>query len=92
MRTTEQVRLLPDKRPGWWSSRKFYRRVRIRAHVMGAINDERTKIMLDSRDTITAIVEALAKRLRLQSLKINDKQIVVQRCRRSSPRHGPQSR
>ncbi|OWY96423.1 Eukaryotic/viral aspartic protease, partial [Phytophthora megakarya] len=34
------VKLLPGERMGWWSSQRFDRRVRMRALVHGAVNDE----------------------------------------------------
>ena len=55
----KEWKLLPGKRRGWWSSRKFDRRVRMRALVKGAVNDERTKILLDMGANISAIVSRL---------------------------------
>ena len=78
MVATKELKLLSGERLGWWSSRKFDRRVRMRALVMGAINDEQTNILLDTGANISAISVTLAKKLRLKRIATNDKQIDVQ--------------
>ena len=50
----------------------------MRALVLGAVKDERNKILLDTGAYISAISELFARKLRLQRLTINDKQIGVQ--------------
>ena len=69
--------------------RKFDRRVRIIALVVGAFNDERTKILLDTGVNTSSMSETFATTLRLRRLMINDKQIDVQgiESRRLSPLH-----
>ena len=47
----------------------------MRALVVGIINDERTKICLDTGANISAISERFAERLLLQRSTSNDKQI-----------------
>ncbi|KAG6615951.1 uncharacterized protein IUM83_12052 [Phytophthora cinnamomi] len=50
----------------------------MRALVMGALNDQRTKILLDTGANVTAITEAFAKKLRLkQRVVSHDMQINV---------------
>ena len=50
----------------------------MRALVRGAVNDERTNILLDTGANISAISESFAKKLRLRCIKSNDKRINVQ--------------
>ena len=45
---------------------------------MNAMNDEGSKVLLDTGPIISVISEAFDKRLRLQRLTSNDKQIHVQ--------------
>ena len=59
------VKLQPGERLGWWSAKKFDRRVRMRAMVMGAVNDKRTKILLDTGANVSALSESWAKKMRL---------------------------
>ncbi|POM71250.1 Hypothetical protein PHPALM_12201 [Phytophthora palmivora] len=42
------VKLLRGERLGWWSLQKFVRRARMRALVIGAVNDRRVEILLDT--------------------------------------------
>ena len=57
MEPEKPLNLLQGKRLGWWSSRKFDRRVRMRVFVMEAVNDEHTKILLDIGANISTIIE-----------------------------------
>ncbi|KAE9192578.1 hypothetical protein PF002_g24156 [Phytophthora fragariae] len=75
---SKKWRLLPGERLGWWSSRKFDRRVRKRALVMGAVNNVRTKILLDTGANDSAVTESFAKKLRLKRLANADLKIDVQ--------------
>ena len=50
---------------------------------MGAVNDKRTKILLDTGANISTISDSFAKKLQLRRLTIIDKQIVVQRIGKS---------
>ncbi|GMF23359.1 unnamed protein product [Phytophthora fragariaefolia] len=72
------IKLLPGERLGWWSAQKFDRRVRMRALVMGAVNDQRTKILLDTGANILAINATFARTLRLKRQASRDAQIGVQ--------------
>ena len=65
MELEKAVKLLQGEWPGWWSSRKSNRRERMRAFVMGAVNDERTKILLDTGANTSAISESFARKLKL---------------------------
>ncbi|KAE8971427.1 hypothetical protein PR002_g26831, partial [Phytophthora rubi] len=75
---SKTMRLYPGERMGWWSAQKFDRRVRMGALVMGAVNDVRTKILLDTGANVSAISESFAKKLRLKARASTDKQIDVQ--------------
>ncbi|EGZ04430.1 hypothetical protein PHYSODRAFT_343274 [Phytophthora sojae] len=72
------MKLLPGERLDWWSSQKFDRRVRMRSLVMGAVNDQRTKILLDTGANVSAVSEGFAKRLRLKRFTRQGQQIGVQ--------------
>jgi len=72
------VKLNPGERLGWWSARKFDRRVRMRAVVNGAVNDKPTKILLDTGANISAVSVQFAKRLRLMKKARHDMEINVQ--------------
>ncbi|GMG17443.1 unnamed protein product [Phytophthora fragariaefolia] len=78
MGMTKTIKLLPGERLGWWSAQKFDRRVRMRALVMGAVNDQRTKILLDTGANISAINATFARKLRLKRQASRDVQISVQ--------------
>ncbi|GMF24659.1 unnamed protein product [Phytophthora lilii] len=60
----KEVRLLPNERMGWWSAQKFDRRVRMRTLANGAVNDSRTRILLDTGANVSVISERYAKILR----------------------------
>ncbi|KAE8971544.1 hypothetical protein PF011_g25994 [Phytophthora fragariae] len=75
---SKKLKLLPGERLGWWSSRKFDRRIRMRALVMGAVNNERTKILLDTGANVSAVTESFARKLRLKRLASADLKIDVQ--------------
>ncbi|POM77268.1 Hypothetical protein PHPALM_5375 [Phytophthora palmivora] len=59
------AKLRRGERLGWWSSQKFDRQVRMRALVMGAVNDKRVKILLDTGANVSAVSSTLARKLRL---------------------------
>ncbi|POM77763.1 Hypothetical protein PHPALM_4801 [Phytophthora palmivora] len=65
------VKLLRGERLGWCSSQKFDRRVRMRALVMGAVNDRRVKILLDTGANVSAVSFTLARKLRLKQDKVS---------------------
>ena len=55
----------------------------MRAFVMGAVNDERAKILLDTGANILAISRSFARKLKLKGHMSTDKQIDVQRIEKS---------
>ena len=55
----------------------------MRAFVMGAVNDERAKILLDTGANILAISRSFARKLKLKGHMSTDKQIDVQRIGKS---------
>ncbi|GMF47872.1 unnamed protein product [Phytophthora fragariaefolia] len=59
------IRLRDGERRGWWSAKEFDRRTRMRAIVMGAVNDRRTKLLLDTGASVSVISKSLAKKLKL---------------------------
>ncbi|ETP20798.1 hypothetical protein F441_05568, partial [Phytophthora nicotianae CJ01A1] len=77
-RLAKTVRLLPGERLGWWSSKKFDRRVRMRALVEGAVNDSRTKILLDTGANVSVISTKLARRLRVRDVPDHGRYMEVQ--------------
>ncbi|OWY98788.1 hypothetical protein PHMEG_00030361 [Phytophthora megakarya] len=64
----KMVKLLPGELMGWWKSKRFDQRVRMRAIVRGAVNDVRIPILGPT----------LAKRLRLQQIRGHGRQLEVQ--------------
>ncbi|GMF41165.1 unnamed protein product [Phytophthora fragariaefolia] len=78
MGMAKTMKLLPGVRLGWWSAQKFDRRVRMRALVMGAVNDQRSKIWLDTEANISGINATFARKLRLKWQARRDVQIGVQ--------------
>ncbi|POM72996.1 Hypothetical protein PHPALM_10204, partial [Phytophthora palmivora] len=65
-----RTKLLPGERLGWWSSQRYDKRKRMRALVKGAVNDVRTRILLDTGANVSVISANYAKRLRLPLVKI----------------------
>ncbi|GMF53793.1 unnamed protein product [Phytophthora fragariaefolia] len=57
------IKLLSGERLGWWSAQMLDKRVRMRALVQGAVNDARTRILLDTGANISVISERFAKQL-----------------------------
>ncbi|GMF16632.1 unnamed protein product [Phytophthora fragariaefolia] len=70
-RHSKTMKLSPGERMGWWSAQKF-------ALVPGAVNDVRTKILLDTGANVSAVSESFARRLHLKQRTNSDRQIVVQ--------------
>ncbi|GMF45670.1 unnamed protein product [Phytophthora fragariaefolia] len=77
-RHSKMIKLSPGERMGWWSAQKFDRRVRLRALVLGAVNDARTKILLHTGANVSAVSESFARRLHLKRRTKSDRQIDVQ--------------
>ena len=63
MESSKTLRLLQGERLGWWLSRKFDQRVKMRAFVMKTVNDKRTKILFDTGANVSAISEDFTQRL-----------------------------
>ncbi|ETM30778.1 hypothetical protein L914_21546, partial [Phytophthora nicotianae] len=61
-------KLNPGERQGWWSAKKFDRRIRMRTLVQGAVNDHRTRILLDTGANVSVITDTFAKKLRLRDI------------------------
>ncbi|GMF47194.1 unnamed protein product [Phytophthora fragariaefolia] len=64
----KEVQLLPGERLGWWSEQQFDRRVRMRTLVNGAVNNTRTRILLDTGGNVSVISEKYARKLRLREI------------------------
>ncbi|OWY99532.1 hypothetical protein PHMEG_00029452 [Phytophthora megakarya] len=71
------AKLLPGERLGWWSSQRYDKRKRVRAVVMGAIDDTRTRILLDTVANVSVISAAYAKRLRLREVSDHGRSLEV---------------
>ncbi|OWY98198.1 LOW QUALITY PROTEIN: Eukaryotic/viral aspartic protease [Phytophthora megakarya] len=56
------------QRLGWWSSQRYDKRKRMRAVVVGAIDDTRTRILLDTGANVSVISAEHAKRRRLREV------------------------
>ncbi|KAE9304143.1 hypothetical protein PR003_g21824 [Phytophthora rubi] len=67
--TRGATKLHPGERLGWWSAQRFDRRAQMRALVKGAVNDARTRILLDSGANVSVISEKFAKQLRLRDVQ-----------------------
>ncbi|GMF57258.1 unnamed protein product [Phytophthora fragariaefolia] len=72
------IELLSGERLGWWSAQKFDKRVRMRALVQGAVNDARTRILLDTGATVSVISERFAKQLRLRQVRDHGRCMEIQ--------------
>ncbi|GMF40054.1 unnamed protein product [Phytophthora fragariaefolia] len=72
------IKLLLGERLGWWSPQKFDKRVRMRALVQGAVNDARTRILLDTGANVSVISERFAKQLRLREVRDHGRCMEIQ--------------
>ncbi|GMF28152.1 unnamed protein product [Phytophthora fragariaefolia] len=72
------IKLLSGERLGWWSAQKFDKRVRMRALVQGAVNDARTRILLDTGANVSVISERFAKQLRMREVRDHGRCMDVQ--------------
>ncbi|KAJ8575380.1 hypothetical protein ON010_g3832 [Phytophthora cinnamomi] len=63
------LKLLPGERLGWWSAWKFDHRARMRALARGAVNDVRTRVLLDTGANVSVISERFAKKLWLREIQ-----------------------
>ncbi|KAF1794595.1 Aspartic peptidase domain [Phytophthora cactorum] len=66
---SKMMRLNPGEKQGWWSAKKFDRRIRMRALVQRRVNDKRTRILLDTGANVSVITDTFAKKLRLRDDK-----------------------
>ncbi|OWZ20747.1 hypothetical protein PHMEG_0004809 [Phytophthora megakarya] len=71
------AKLLPGERLGWWSSQRYNKRTRMRAVLMGAIDDTRTSILLDTEANVSVILAAYAKRLHLREVPDHGRSLEV---------------
>ncbi|OWZ11271.1 LOW QUALITY PROTEIN: hypothetical protein PHMEG_00015736 [Phytophthora megakarya] len=69
------AKLLPGARLRWWSSQRYDKRKRMRAVVMGAIDNTRTRILLDTGANHISV--AYAKRLRLSEVPDHGRSLEV---------------
>ncbi|GMG16549.1 unnamed protein product [Phytophthora fragariaefolia] len=72
------IKQLSGERLGWWSAQKFDKRVRMRALVQGAVNDARTRIVLDTGANVSVISERFAKQLRLREVRDHGRCMEIQ--------------
>ncbi|EGZ16440.1 hypothetical protein PHYSODRAFT_262607 [Phytophthora sojae] len=72
------MKLLAGERQGWWSQKQFDRRKRVRALVMGAVNDRKTEILLGTGTNVSAVSESFAKKIRLRRRVNMDMQLDIQ--------------
>ncbi|KAG3054386.1 hypothetical protein PI125_g25867 [Phytophthora idaei] len=71
------VRLREGESLGWWSSQRYDQRVRMRAMVGGAVNDEQTTILLDTGASVSVSSEPFTKKLRLRAVPNHGRSIDV---------------
>ncbi|KAE8987609.1 hypothetical protein PR001_g22274 [Phytophthora rubi] len=64
----QAAKLLPGERMGWWSSQRYDKRKRMRALVKGAVDDTRTKILLDTGANVNVTSASFAKKLRVREV------------------------
>ncbi|GMF46776.1 unnamed protein product [Phytophthora fragariaefolia] len=72
------IKLFSGERLGWWSAQKFDNRVRMRALVQGAVNDARTRILLDTGANVSVISEHFAEQLRLREVRDHGRRMEIQ--------------
>ncbi|OWZ07442.1 hypothetical protein PHMEG_00020160 [Phytophthora megakarya] len=77
-RLNKETRLLPGERMGWWSAQKFDRRVRMRTLVEGAVNDQTTRIPLDTGANVSIVSAQYAKKLGLRDIPNQDCSMDIQ--------------
>ncbi|KAG3230637.1 hypothetical protein PI124_g24265 [Phytophthora idaei] len=75
---SKMMRLNPGEKQGWWSAKKFDRRIRMRALVQGAVNDKRTRILLDTGANVSVITDTFAKKLQLRDVPDHGRRIDIQ--------------
>ncbi|ETP03562.1 hypothetical protein F441_19492 [Phytophthora nicotianae CJ01A1] len=75
---SKMMKLNPGERQGWWSAKKFDRRIRMRALVQGASNEHRTRTLLDTGANVSVITDTFAKKLRLRDIPDHGRSIDIQ--------------
>ncbi|OWZ20727.1 hypothetical protein PHMEG_0004822 [Phytophthora megakarya] len=79
----DELRLLPGERLGWWSTQKFGRRVRMRTLVDGAVDDRRTRILLDTGANVSVMFEKFAMKLNVPGIPDHGRSMIMATCRAS---------
>ncbi|OWZ04091.1 hypothetical protein PHMEG_00024070 [Phytophthora megakarya] len=77
-RLNKEARLLSGERMGRWSTQKFDRRVRMRTLVEVAVNDQRTRILLDTGANVSIVSARYAKKLGLRNIPNQDSNMDIQ--------------
>ncbi|GMF34961.1 unnamed protein product [Phytophthora lilii] len=72
------IKLNKGERKGWWPKKQFDKRKRMRALVLGAVNDVRTKILLDTGANVSAVTDLFARKLRLRRRVSKDMRLDMQ--------------
>ncbi|ETO61990.1 hypothetical protein F444_20069 [Phytophthora nicotianae P1976] len=75
---SNKVKLNPAERQGWWSAKKFDRRIRIGVLVQGTVTDHRTRILLDTGTNVSVITDTFVKKLRLRDIPDHRRSIDIQ--------------
>ncbi|KAG3245149.1 hypothetical protein PI124_g10111 [Phytophthora idaei] len=75
---SKMMRLNPGEKQGWWSAKKFDRRIRMRALVQGAVSDKRARILLDTGANVSAITDTFAKKSQLRDVPDHGRRIDIQ--------------
>ncbi|KAI9986301.1 hypothetical protein PInf_025239 [Phytophthora infestans] len=75
---SKMMNLNPGERLGWWSAKKFDRRIRMKVLVQGAVNDQRTRILLDTGASVGVITDTFAKKLQLRDVPDHGRRIDIQ--------------
>ncbi|EGZ24070.1 hypothetical protein PHYSODRAFT_325222 [Phytophthora sojae] len=77
------VKLLPGERLWWWSSQRYDKRKRMRALANGAVDDARTRILLDTGANVSVVSASFAKRLRVREVRNHGRSLEVRNHGRS---------
>ncbi|KAG3144009.1 hypothetical protein PI126_g14357 [Phytophthora idaei] len=75
---SKMMRLNTGEKQGWWSAKKFDRWTRMRVLVQEAVNDKRTRILLDTGANVSVIIDTFAKKLRLRDVPDRGRRIDIQ--------------
>ncbi|EGZ15148.1 hypothetical protein PHYSODRAFT_508774, partial [Phytophthora sojae] len=68
---------LHGERLGWWSPQRYDKRKRMRALVNGAVDDARTRILLDTGANVSVISASVAKRIRVREVRGHGRSLEV---------------